>query len=345
MTSAEGLAARARDSLEVRFPHGVETVDSMRTRISVILCTYNRCESLAKALQSIAESVVPESVTWEVLVVDNNSSDQTRNVVEVFGSRSKRFRYLFEPRPGKSHALNLGIRESHGDILAFVDDDVTVEPMWLQNLTGALLNGQWAGAGGRILPLWTCSPPDWLPLRERYALAPLAMFDLGPDAGPLTEPPFGTNMAFLKQMFEKYQTFRTDLGPQPGCEIRNEDTEFGRRLLAGGERLRYEPSAVVYHSVPGNRIQKRYFLKWWFDKARADIREFGVPHDTRWFLAGIPLNLFRRLGVWTLRWMFSFESGKRFENKLKVWSIAGSIFESYRVSLNKVEKRECNARP
>ena len=72
-------------------------------------------------------------------------------------------------------------------------------------------------------------------------------------------------------MFEKYGGFRTDLGPRPGSEIRSEDTEFGWRLLAAGERLRYEPSAVVYHSVSGESASdKQYFLAWWFDKARAE---------------------------------------------------------------------------
>ena len=115
---------------------------------------------------------------------------------------------------------------------------------------------------------------------------------LGPRAGALTEPPFGTNMAFQKEVFEKYGGFRTDLGPRPGNEIRNEDTEFGHRLLAAGERLRYEPSAVVYHSVSEDRIQKKYLLAWWFDKARADIRQFGIASETRWFVAGIPFYFF-----------------------------------------------------
>ena len=83
------------------------------------------------------------------------------------------------------------------------------------------------------------------------------LFDLGPEAGPLAEPPFGTNMAFPKRVFEKYGSFRTDLGPRPGSEIRGEDTEFGRRLLTRRERLRYEPSAVVHHQVAKNRLQKR----------------------------------------------------------------------------------------
>jgi glucosyl-dolichyl phosphate glucuronosyltransferase len=298
---------------------------------TVILCTYNRCQSLVKALSSVALSRLPESVAWEVLVVDNNSRDRTRDVVADFcGRYPGRFRYLFESRPGKSYALNSGIAEAQGDVLAFMDDDVTVEPMWLQNLTAPLLKGKWAGCGGRILPAWSCTPPRWLPDRGRYDLAPLAVFDLGLEAGRMEEAPFGTNMAFRKAVLAKYGGFRTDLGPRPGSEIRNEDTEFGSRLLAAGEQLWYEPSAIVYHTVPQNRLRRQYFLAWWFDKARADIRAFGLPADIELVLAGIPLRSFRRLAVWTARWMLAVGPSRRFSNKLKVWSVAGQILECYR---------------
>ena len=139
-------------------------------------------------------------------------------------------------------------------------------------------------------------------------------------------------MAFQRSVFERYAAFRTDLGPRPGCEIRNEDTEFGRRILNAGERLHYVPSAVVYHSVPENRLKKEYFLRWWFDKARADVREFGIPKDTSWFIWGVPLYLFRRLAVWFLRWIVALDACGRFSRKLKVWSIVGAIQECYRVS-------------
>ncbi|MGO8787158.1 MAG: glycosyltransferase [Terriglobia bacterium] len=298
-------------------------------KITVILCTYNRCEGLAKALDSAAALRLPELVEWEVLVVDNNSRDRTREVVEAFSRRyGERFRYLFEPQQGKSHALNAGIREARGDILAFTDDDVTLEPTWLENLTAHLHENDWVGAGGRVLPDRTIPVPRWLSLKEEYARAPLALFDFGHEAGQLAEPPFGNNMAFRKEMFEKHGGFRTDLGPCPGSEIRSEDTEFGSRLQSAGERLRYEPSAVVYHSVPDSRLRKEYFLAWWFGKARADLREFGIPADTKWFVAGIPLYLFRRLAVWTLRWMTAVPPERRFACKLKVWGLVGSIVES-----------------
>ena len=228
--------------------------------------------------------------------------------------------------------MNTGIRKSEGDVLAFVDDDVIVAPTWLQNLTGALHGGEWAGAGGRILPESGVSIPPWVPRDERYGLAPLAMFDLGPDADALSEPPFGTNMAFRREMFQKHGYFRTDLGPRPGSAIRSEDTEFGGRLLAAGERLRYEPSAVVYHALPNERLRKEYFLEWWAGKGRAEVVQLGIPAGTRWLFLGVPLFLLRRLCVWTLRWIVAANPARRFSCKIKVWKTFAAIKECHSLS-------------
>lgn len=304
-------------------------------KITVIVCTFNRSQQIEKTLESIACSAVPSTDDWEVLVVDNNLSDRTPDVVESFCRRYPgRFRYLLEAQPGKSRALNAGIREARGHILAFTDDDVEVEPTWLQNLTAPLDSGEWAGVAGRVLPERTFSPPHWIPLQDPDALAPLAVFNPKREAGALYEAPFGVNMAFQKRVFEKYGGFRLDLGPLPGSgnPQKNEDSEFGIRLLSAGERLRYEPSATVYHSVPANRTRKEYFLAWWFDKARADIQTFGIGSQAKWFVAGIPLHLFRRLAVWSLRWMVTMRRPQRFSCKLRVWSVMGQIEECYRRS-------------
>ena len=309
--------------------------------ISVIVCTYNRCQSLARALGSVASSLLPDSVEWEVLVVDNNSKDRTHEIVDDFRRRYPgRFRYLFEGRQGKSYALNLGIREARGDVLAFMDDDVTVEPAWLRILTEPLESGEWAGVGGRILADRAFTPPKWLSLEGKYSMAGmLALFDLGPCSCELRQPPFGTNMAFRKCIFGQYGGFRTDMGPCPGSEIRNEDTEFGNRLLAGGERLWYEPAAIVYHAVPEKRLEKPYFLAFWFDHGRASVREWKKKPA----ILGIPRRYFNivrmavRLVGRALRWMLTANSQRRFFYKGFVWMTVGEIVEIYRQSVNSID--------
>jgi glycosyltransferase involved in cell wall biosynthesis len=305
--------------------------------VTVILCTYNRFQSLARALDSVARLEMPSSDVWEVLVVDNNSNDQTRATVEGFVARYPgKFRYLFEPQAGKSYALNAGIREARGDVLAFIDDDIIVDKDWLHTLIANLDGNTWTGAGGRILPANEFSRPAWLPLEGPNNMGGiLALFDLGQVSRELDEPPFGTNMAYRKEMFAKYGGFRTDLGPQPGSELRNEDTEFGRRLLKAGERLRYEPSAVVYHRVPEERLTKEYFLKFCFDHGRASIREVGRRPD----ILGIPRHYLMMAKISTtlvgraIRWWATFfNPSLRFYNKAMAGMTRGQIAELWRRS-------------
>lgn len=304
-------------------------------KISVILCTYNRSASLGKALESVAASTLPSSVDWEVLVVDNNSKDQTREVVKSFCDRyPHRFRYVFEPQPGKSNALNRGIREARGTLLAFTDDDVTVEPTWLQSLTSGLDGGEWSGAAGRVRPARSFEAPRWLPLEGPNNMGGiLAIFDLGEVPRQLNQPPIGNNMAFRKEMFEKYGCFRSDLGPRPGSEIRDEDTEFGRRLLEAGERLRYEPSAVIYHDVPEKRLKKEYFLTFWFDTGRTMIRT-TKPRPDILGIPRLPLSLLKHAAVlfpvYTIQWLLNFNPRNRFYRKCWVWLVAGETRELYR---------------
>jgi glucosyl-dolichyl phosphate glucuronosyltransferase len=313
-------------------------------KITVILCTYNRCQSLAKALESVAASELSDTIEWEVLVVDNNSRDQTRDVVEDFCRRyPARFRYLFEPRQGKSYALNSAVQATQAEILVFTDDDVIVEPTWLRNLTGALHEGKWAGSGGQVVPEESFSPPRWLALEGPYAMGNvLAFLEFGSERGEFTEDafdtnlPVGANMAFRRAMFERYGGFRTDLGPD-GSELRGEDTEFSRRLLKAGERLRHEPSAVVHHVIPQNRLRKEYFLAWWFGHGRTAVRRKGkrppVGGIPRHYI-GISYRILRILPGRVLRWMVALNPQRRFFLKCWVWAPLGEIVELYRQSFD-----------
>jgi glycosyltransferase involved in cell wall biosynthesis len=130
--------------------------------ITVIIYTHNRCQLLSNALENVARSRLPDSTEWEAIVIDNNSQDQTHEVAEDFVRRYPgRFRYLNEPQQGKSYALNAAIRAARGKVLAFTQDDVTVEGTWLQNLTQGMASSHWIGAGGRVVLQWPASLPTW----------------------------------------------------------------------------------------------------------------------------------------------------------------------------------------
>src|SRR5579872_2699457 len=266
--------------------------------ISVVVCTYNRCGSLGKALESIASSILPVGVEWEVLVVDNNSKDRTREIVESFCVRFPgRFRYLFEQRQGKSFALNSGVHHAVGKTIAFTDDDVVVEPTWLDHLTAPLRSGSCTGTAGRICAPSDVTLPLWISLEGRCSLAGvLALFDRGPLSIELSDPPYGANMAFQRELFDELGLFRTDLGPNPGNAIRGEDTEFSLRVMDSGKPIQYVPTAIVYHEVPENRLRKGYFLSWYFDYGRSVIRRRERRPDI-WIFPRPIVGVFNRLLV------------------------------------------------
>jgi len=298
-------------------------------KITVILCTYNRCQFLAGALESVAASILPASVDWEVLIVDNNSSDQTLEVVEDFCRRYPgRFRYVFEPQQGLSCARNAGIRESQSEILAFTDDDVIVEPDWLWNLTSVLDAGEWAGAGGPIIPVWPGPLPGWLSTADPDTMGPFGDFNLGTEAGPLRRPPYGANMAFRREVFKKYGDFRTDLGRSGRNLQGREDIEFANRLMTGAESLWYEPGAVVRHRVQPHYMERKYVLRWWYWYGRTEVAEIGPP-PAKWFIRGVPLFLFRRFVRWTLQWMISVGAPHRFSCQRTALYIVGTAVACY----------------
>jgi glycosyltransferase involved in cell wall biosynthesis len=298
--------------------------------VTVIIATYNRCRSLEQTLRSLARQQVAGGFTWEAIVVDNNSSDGTRGVVESLPETQRgRFRYVFEGRQGKTYALNTAIAQARGEILAFTDDDVTLDPAWLMTLVTRVRDGRCAGAGGRIVPVWTDPKPRWLETEGPYRLgAVIVSLDLGPHPCFFSDLlPLGANLAIRADVLERLGAFRTDLGPTVGSQIRGEDSEICERLLGAGERLLYVPDAIVYHPVAKDRLRRRYFQDYYYAQGRAVTRYEGVPADATAYW-GVPRYLLWAAGVRLARWMASCEVKRRFYHKLQFYYAVGRIAEA-----------------
>src|SRR5713226_1937808 len=302
--------------------------------ISVIVCTYNRSESLRKTLGSLAQSR-PPGAPWELIVVDNNSTDDTAEVARTLAAASNlNLRYVFEVNQGLSHARNAGIRAARGDIIAFTDDDATVDARWLCELQKAFDQFDCVGVGGKIVPVWTSQKPSWLELDGPHALMRAVLdFDLGEEPRELniSTAPFGANMSFRKVAFERYGFFRSDLGRKGKTLMGGEDTEFCTRLLRAGDRLVYAPKAVVYHPVAEERLKKRYFQSWYFNYGRYMTRVPGFAENAVLYV-GVPRYLFRCVLTDFFKWLFSFDSQRRFRHKLQLCLSLGEISEAHRIS-------------
>ena len=197
-----------------------------RIDASVIVCTYNRSASLKRTLQSLQAQAVGDGVDWEVLIVDNNSKDDTRSVVEDFGATFSRVRYCYEPTQGLSFARNHGIAQARGNILLFTDDDVTPEPDWLRRILDGMARSGCDACGGYIAPLWESPPPAWLTDRFHGFLAIKAertdTYEIV-DGLPL---PFGANMAFRREVFARFGVFDVTRGRRGDILASGEDGEL-----------------------------------------------------------------------------------------------------------------------
>ncbi len=242
----------------------------MPIRITAAICTHNRDEVLGEAIESLLNQTLPPD-QYEVLVVDNNSSDATAGLVANF-SPGRNLTYLFEPRQGLSYARNTAVRAAAGEIIAFLDDDAIASPQWLAALLEAYAAypDAWA-VGGKVEPQWAGQRPDWL---TDKLLPQLSMRDLGSQTAPLSphQTLFGVNCSFRRSIFATIGLFRTDLGRDGGLLMGSEEVELQKRIWACNKLIIYTPAALVWHRVPAERLCRRYFVRLAYYKGISQAR-------------------------------------------------------------------------
>jgi len=226
----------------------------------VIVGTCNRAAKLRGLLESLAACRVPRDLAWEIVVSDNRSTDDTRDAVERFASASTvRIRYLYEPRQGKSVALNRAIRTCRSEVLAFTDDDVRVDRGWIEAVAREFdADPKLHGLGGRVEPIeaepgrrpgptlpegTTAADPRELPLRGSRQRVELGAGDIDCRNVPI----LGCNMAFRRECLEAIGLFDERLGPGSAIRAVVEDVDLLYRFSRHPFRLVYAPDVVVYH--------------------------------------------------------------------------------------------------
>ncbi|MEI6033656.1 MAG: glycosyltransferase [Verrucomicrobiae bacterium] len=228
--------------------------------ITIAICTYNRCGSLRTTLASFAACEVPAGLEWEMLLVDNASTDATPAVAREFDGALP-LRYIFEPKQGLSHARNRAVAEASGSgLLLFTDDDILVERSWIEAYHAAASRHPEADFfGGRVIPHFSEGRPSWL-LDERMDLLDgfYGCYDLGPEMREIIGGdilPIGGSMGFRQSCFSGSQRFRTDLGVIGRGMGRGEETEFLGRLVRDGKRGLYVARARCHHGVLPERLK------------------------------------------------------------------------------------------
>lgn len=315
--------------------------------VSVVIGTYNRSAMLAGALDNVLRQEIDPS-RYEIIVVDNNSSDSTRQVVESYIARGhSNLRYFFEPRQGVSHARNSGLARARAPIIAFTDDDVRVAKDWISEIKRVFdEHPEVDFLGGKILPRWTTQPPAWLTRDHWWALA---LLDYGDESfyvsadKPLCLPT--ANASFRSGVFERFGLFSPDFSGR-------EDHEFLLRLWCGGGLGLYSPAIVVNAVVQPERLKKKYQRTWNATTGKFNslmrLNEIMGP-DGRIVgeqpnlvtLFGVPGFVYRRLLVDGVNWLRASVLGdqaaaQRSNNGL--WYLMGYIKKRYQQNASKRER-------
>lgn len=287
------------------------------TKVSIIITTYNRAIYLKQCIESILKQTLEIAISYEILIIDNNSIDNTRAMVESFSN--DRLKYFLETKQGKGFALNKGIEEAKGDYFIFTDDDVIVDAHWLNNLVHCFFTFNCDAVGGRVLPQYPANTPNWIRSHSEILKGPIVMFDYGQETVKYQKPMLeflGCNFAFKKEIFQEFGVFRTDIGPGKG--IIGDDTEFISRLFKKGKNLYYCGDAVVWHPVDIKRMNLKYVAQWNVSLGRYYITSSSenLPDRSLTYYFGIPRYLLAEILQNILSVIISFS----ITNFLKRWS-------------------------
>ncbi len=315
---------------------------------TVLIATYNRARLLDQTLDSLRHMRVSPSLRWELIVVDNNSADNTRAVVQRNAQDFPvRLRYLFERRQGRSSALNAGIDAAEGAVIAFTDDDVIVVDGWLDAACDALrgTDASRAYTGGPVRPIWEAPAPPWLDLTRGDLWGTIAIQNHGDSPFVYEEGgkvPLGANMAVKRAMFDEIGKFRPDLGRTSGRLVLGQEVpELLWRARAAGLRGMYLPAMAVNHHVPAKRLTRGYFRKWWFGKgvSRAALERMhkvtdgGVDLSTTTHILRVPRAMYGSAARHALGWLRDRAAGRiegAFRNEMMVSYFAGYFWARQR---------------
>jgi len=232
--------------------------------VSVIICCYNSAGRLTETLNHLAGQMVPEGFAWEILLVDNASTDQTADkAVAIWNSLlpgSRILRVLHEPNPGQQFARISGAREARYDLLIFCDDDNWLDPNYIYASSKAMQDSRIGAAGGRNEPETDADQyPDWFDTyKDKYALGIPAS-----RSGDITHRGFvlGAGMLTRKSLFldmcqEKYPSLLK--GRKGESLSTGDDFEYCKRLLLRGWRLYYDENMKLKHFIPKERLTISY---------------------------------------------------------------------------------------
>lgn len=243
----------------------------MNTLISVVICTHNRSNYLAKAIQSLLEQTLPVD-RFEIIVVDNCSTDTTKEVVEQFAKQAN-IRYLYEPTLGLSYARNTGWRSANSPYVAYLDDDGIACPVWLEKIVEVFetVTPRPGCVGGKAKPIWEASRPSWLSNELVTCLTVIDWSDTPHVIPDLSQQWLvGANIAFPKQVLEQVGGFIAGLDRAGKNLLSGGDVFLEKQIMQAGYSCFYHPEVTIYHHIQPSRLTQPWFVRRYYWQGLSD---------------------------------------------------------------------------
>ena len=307
----------------------------MTPTLTVLISSHNRAELLERTLRYLNEARRPRDWSVDVLVAANACNDGTHAFLDRYvhdaafppaQNGALRVRWVAEPEPGKSHALNCAIPLLTSERVAFVDDDHRVDIAYLEGVCKAATTYPEADIFcGRILPDWTGSEPSWVRDEGPYRIYPLPVprYDLGDSPLPSpheTATPGGGNLVLRTALFDRVGDFSTAYGPVGRGLGGAEDHEWVLRAIAAGARVQYVPEIVQYHYVDPARLKLGYLVRKAYERSASAVRLGGTGKGGRL----VPAYMFRKAGEYSLAVLASSGAQQR---RFQLVRLAASLGE------------------
>lgn len=269
-------------------------------KATIAICTYNRSRLLQLCIDSIDKLEYPRE-EFEVLVVDNNSTDDTANFCREISSKYPQlnFRYVLETQQGVGHTRTRGAKEAKGELVAYIDDDCLAYRDWLKNIVEFYNKHEEAmSTGGKIVPKYLVPVADWF---GKYFWGLVGLYDQGNRIFQMKgiRYPSGANMHFRKAAFEKYGYFDGNLGRSGKSLMAGEEKAMYLKLINNNEKVYYLPHVVVQHHVEGNK----------FDKAYVRRHSYGIGGSERLMNAGKPWKLAKKFAEYVAKFGYAVVYG------------------------------------
>lgn len=314
-------------------------------KLDVVVPTYNRSKLLRRTVDSLLRAPIPAGLDVTVFVVDNNSQDDTEQVVhELQSGTVRRVVYVKETTQGSSQARNAGIRAGDGDIIGFIDDDEEIHENWYEVVAREFADPSTHFVGGPYLPNWEAQPPPWLPPGYHAVIGVVVPKPRSSFGDGFPGILMGGNAVIRRSVFDRLGLYSTKLGRSGNVLMTEEDGEFYIRLCSAGIRGVYVPDLIIYHYIPASRLTREYHRRWCYWSGVSQGYADRESKDPVTYILGIPRHRIGRAlrGLMSLpkHLMSSGGAGQAFKDELASWNLLGFIYGKHFIQMDRYYNKQ-----